>query len=436
MRAVLVLAAAGLLLRSPPAPDALVTVPQGDQLRSRLSPPSIDMTADGRFVAFVSYAQLSPEDDDQRSDIYVLDRATHGLTLESPPFESPQRDGDCDDPQISADGRHLAFVATLPHPVAGTPMTEVVLRDRTTGTFARAPRNRSGELANGWSSSPALSQDGRTLTFVSAATNLVPERDDNGALPDVFALDLASRAIRRIGVDQEGGQPQFGAVLTSSISADGRYVAFVAAARPPSAADAARRAAAPRVLAQAYVRDLVREMTTPIAPRSPVPNGSSSRAQISADGRFVAFVSNASNLVQDDRNRSTDVFVWNAQTGAISLISRNIHGRPANGTSGNPAISADGRYVAFQSDASDLVCVGNCRPPRAAPDFNLLSDVFVLDRETGAMSWVSTGGPQWMEESLGPALDASGAVVAFTSRHPTHDRDVRNDFDLFVRVLR
>ena len=89
--------------------------------------------------------------------------------------------------------------------------------------------------------------------------------------------------------------------------------------------------------------------------------------------------------------------------------------------------------VAFQSDASDLVCAGKC--PAAVEDINLLPDVFLFDRATAVVSRISadrTGG--WMAPSVAPALDGSGRVVTFTSRHPTDAADDRNDFDLFVRV--
>jgi hypothetical protein len=107
--------------------------------------------------------------------------------------------------------------------------------------------------------------------------------------------------------------------------------------------------------------------------------------------------------------------------------------RPFARSSRSPAISADGRFIAFQSDASDLVCARRC--PEASEDINLVHDVFVFDRVTGAMTLVSAdsaGG--WMEESGAPAMDASGRLVAFTSRHPLHAQDLANDFDLFVRI--
>jgi hypothetical protein len=121
-------------------------------------------------------------------------------------------------------------------------------------------------------------------------------------------------------------------------------------------------------------------------------------------------------------------------TRAVTLVSRGLDGRPAGGTSINPAVSRDGRFVAFQSDAANLECTGDCR--HALEDINLLPDVFVFDRTTSRVTRVSTGLDRgWIEESAAPALDAAGQVVAFSSKHPIHAADTNHDFDLFVRVL-
>jgi hypothetical protein len=121
------------------------------------------------------------------------------------------------------------------------------------------------------------------------------------------------------------------------------------------------------------------------------------------------------------------VHVVTVDTGHVELISRNEEGRAANGRSANPALSGDGRLVAFQSDASNLVAPGR------AEDFNLLSDVFLFDRTTGGMRRVSTDDHNcWLEPSSRPAIDASASVVAFSSKHPTGSADIRSDFDLYV----
>jgi Tol biopolymer transport system component len=115
-------------------------------------------------------------------------------------------------------------------------------------------------------------------------------------------------------------------------------------------------------------------------------------------------------------------------TGTVRAVSNNARGRLANGGSANPGMSFDGRFIVFQSDANDLV---------DAEDYNLLPDVFVFDRATGAMARVS-GDPDgaWLEPSDGPSIDNLGTVVAFSSRHPTDASDKRNDFDLYVATFR
>lgn len=91
------------------------------------------------------------------------------------------------------------------------------------------------------------------------------------------------------------------------------------------------------------------------------------------------------------------------------------------------------RFVAFQSQASDLICARRC--PAAVEDINLLSDVFLFDRVTSLMIRISAGpSGGWAEESAAPQFDAGGDIIAFTSRHPIDSHDDRNDFDLFVRV--
>jgi Tol biopolymer transport system component len=125
--------------------------------------------------------------------------------------------------------------------------------------------------------------------------------------------------------------------------------------------------------------------------------------------------------------RQPHVYLADVETGATRVITNSVRRGLANGASGKPKMSSDGRFVVFQSEASDLV---------AAEDFNLLWDVFVFDRTTDTMTRVS-GDPEgvWMEPSGGPSIDARGSVVAFSSRHPTDASDKSNDFDLYVATL-
>ncbi len=121
------------------------------------------------------------------------------------------------------------------------------------------------------------------------------------------------------------------------------------------------------------------------------------------------------------------IFVADLNTGATRVITNSVRRGLANGPSARPVMSSNGRFVAFQSEASDLVAV---------EDFNLLWDVFVLDRTTNAITRLSGDRDEaWMEPSSGPSIDATGSVVAFSSRHPTDASDKRNDFDLYVATI-
>ena len=424
--AVIALLFGSVLVPSPAAPT-LLTIPQQDRIRSTAGNGAVSVSADGRYLALTSYARLAAGDTDDYADIYVLDLSTNSVTLESAPGDGLQLAGDCDHPSVSADGRYVAFESAVVDSANGAPVTDVLLRDRVTGTTRRISAGPRGVKANGWSSSPAISASGKAVAFTSAATNLVANHDVNGSQPDIYLFELDTGTMRRVSVDSTGTQ-QPGGSVTPSITADGRTVAFSSAAALTS--DSTGSAENPAV----FVRHVSAGRTVRVAPAIGRPNGASAMPAISADGNTLAFVSRATNLAPGDRNRSSDVFLYDVATRAVTLVSRTRTGGAANGASSNPAISGDGRFVLFQSEASDLACPP-CPPD--VEDINLVSDVFVFDRTTGQVACVSAGTDgSWMEESGAPAVDASGQVVAFTSRHPISPRDTGHDFDLFVRVDR
>jgi Tol biopolymer transport system component len=407
-----------------------LTVPQRDDRRSRNSAASVSLSGDGRHVAFRSYARLSAADADSLADIYVLDRSTATVTLESASVEGREVNADCGHPSISADGRYVTFITVVADD-ADRGVTDVVLRDRVASTSRRITLAPGGAPANGWSSEPVLSADASAIVFASAATNLMSEPDENGTYPDIYRFDVGSGAIERISVDASGAQ-RLGGSLMPGVSGDGRYVVFSSTAALSGPRNGSDRPLRPRQYPSIYLRDTRTRQTTLLNGASEPPNGGSTMAAISADGRTIVFASRATNLVSRDRNKASDVFLYDVGTRAVTLVSRGTGGGTANGASLNPAISADGRLVAFQSEASDMACGRHCGP--GMEDINLLPDVFVFDRVTGQISCVSLDRQaRWLEESGAPAIDASGRVVAFTSRHPISSGDVLNDFDLFVR---
>jgi Tol biopolymer transport system component len=381
---------------------SFLTVAQHDAHRSALDSPSVAVSGDGRYVAFVSYDRLTPADTNTGRDVYVLDRGDGSVTLESLPLDAVRITNDTDHPSISADGRFLVYETN----------GWIIRRDRVEG--------KASVVAAGRDSS--ISGDGRFVAYVSG--------------DDVVLSDVLTHTIQKINIDSEGRSGP-GASLTPSVSADGRYVAFTSTAALDRAVSATERGIIGRArpILHVYIRD-VQECTTHLVSRGlggKPADGDSWRPAISTDGGAVAFVSAATNLVSGDRNRSPDVFVADLTAGSIELVSRTPKGVSGNGASIGPAVSADGRIVVFQSEASDL---GN-----PDEDINLLWDVFLLDRRTREMVRVSTDPvsqwPQhpWMEVSSGPATDSAGDVVAFSSRHPTAAGDKQNDFDLFIRSI-
>jgi Tol biopolymer transport system component len=404
-------------------PDAFITIRQGIVDPSGVAR-QLAVSQNGRFVAFVSRAPLVEAATRGYSNIYVLDRGTGQVTLESAPPQGCRPGQSCGAPRLSGDGRFLTFETTEDSPANEPPRGVIVLKDRRTGTMRRIGPSPSGI---GSLRDAAISADGRVIVFAASAPDVVPGDDANGTGEDVYSLDVASNRIQRLSVDSAGRQPSAGASFAPAVSGDARYVAFSSTA----ALDGVRPPGSGRPPVDVFLRDTVTQSTKRISakPGGGMTNGSSYAPSISGDGRYVVFVSDASDLVKGDNNRATDIFLYDTR-GAVALVSRSHAGRSANGGSTQPAISADGSLIVFQSDASDLACGPRCQI--ADRDINLVADVFAADRATGAIWRISTGRSPWMEPSLAPAIDGAGTVIAFSSRHPCHAQDDSDDFDLFV----
>ena len=429
-------AAAGLVLlvaglAANPADEdstAFLTAAQGNVHAMPADAPTVAVNAnDGRYVAFTSDVPLSPADTNAYADIYVLDRTTREVTLETPTpggFSDPDHAW----PHLSGDGRFLVYETSGRSP--GVPRI-LVLRDRWNKTSRTI--ERSGEPVNGSSRHGTISADGRTVVFTSAATNVVDGPDANGTGEDVYRFDVPSGTLTRVSLAADGRQLADGSSFAPTVSADGRYVAFSSTA-PLDGVAAAPLPRGSRPLVNVYVRDVTQSVTRRVSarPDGALPNGSSYDAAINGDGRWVAYVSDASDLVRDDGNRAADIFLFDGKTRTTELVSRSESGGSANGASTHPAMSTAGTVLAFQSDASDLTCSRRCPP--AARDINLVADIFTFDRRTRLVRRVSTGRASWAEPSIGPALDGIGSVIAFSSKHPRDSTDEGDDYDLFVRL--
>jgi Tol biopolymer transport system component/pimeloyl-ACP methyl ester carboxylesterase len=328
------------------------------------------ISSDGRYVAFASYADnLVGGDTNDSLDVFVHDRQTAQTTRVSVASSGEQGtsySGYCGIPAISADGRYVVFDSMADNLVSGdtNSASDVFVHDRQTGVTSIVSVNSEGVQGNHDSGGVAISADGRYVVFTSYANNLVV--GDINSVMDAFVHDRVSGETTRSSVASDGTQSNDGSFYPA-ISADGRYVAFYSHASNLVVGDS-------NSVPDIFVHDRVSGETTRVSVASDGTQanaGYDTRPSISADGRFVAFESYADRLITEDTNIAVDVFVHDRQTGITSIVSVNSEGIQGNNHSGELAISADGRYVAFRSTASNLV-VG---------DTNYVDDVFVHDRE-------------------------------------------------------
>jgi Tol biopolymer transport system component len=417
-----------------PSASILLTVPQRLMAPSLPQSTTVALSSDGRVLAFESDKALLPADANRCTDIYVLDVGTRVLTLASEAWDGGSANGSSNQPGLSGDGRFVVFISTATNllndgrPTGGH---EVYLRDRRTRHTLRVSVGIDGGVATGFSSNPAISMDGSTVTFESGATDLTSTLDANGEQSDVYAFDRATGRIERVSVASNGVQGTEGS-FGAAVNGNGQMIAFTSKADLGCPRSAAARGAA-AVLANVYLRDRRAQLTRCVStsPRGDPENGPSYHAAIDLSGRWVAFASDATNLGIRDGNGATDIYLRDLETGALLLVSRTAQGKAANGRSWRPAVAGDASTVAFTTTASNL---GQTDCGTAGRDANLLPDVYAFEVATGRTERLSTGlcGDAWWEPSHGAAIDARGDLVAFSSRHAIDPADAAFDDDVFV----
>jgi Tol biopolymer transport system component len=438
----LVVVLGGSLSANGPERDArstiALTVPQSLTTSALPHSPTVALSGDGRVLAFESERRLLAADRNNCGDVYVLDLATKRLSLASQAWDGGSGNGSSFHPALSADGRFVVFTSDATNleeaPGAGIG-SNVYLRDLEQQETGRISRAIDGGPANASSDNPAISADATTIAFESGATNLTAGPDANREVVDIYAFHRGSGQTDRVSVASSGLQ---GAAVSfgPAINGNGSRIAFASRA-DLGCPRAAERGAAPAPLASVYVRDTRTHLTLCVSAASAgrPANGASYHAAIDATGTRVAFASEATNLGVHDANGAADVYLRDLETGATTLVSRTPRGKAGNGRSWRPAISGDGRTVAFTTTASDLATSEGCRT--SEPDLNLVADVYVLRLESGAATRISTGpcGDVWWEASYGAAIDARGAAVAFSSRHATGPEDTRFDDDAYLSLI-
>ena len=410
----------------PPAPPSTERVSLrngGDEASSHSDNAAI--SGNGRYVVFESDASaLVSNDTNGVIDIFIHDRDTGKTELVSVSSNGTQANRASGNPWVSDDGRYVTFASDATNLVSGDKngKTDVFVRDRKTGTTSRASVSSSEKEGNGDSTAPAISADGRYVVFQSTAGNLAPS-DGNGQT-DVFIRDTQTGATAMVSRPVGSSGNANGGSGNAFITSNGRFVVFQSGASDlvPGDTNGAQ---------DVFLRDMSLNATRRVSLSSSGAQGNSHSygpAAISADGRFVAFESEASNLVSGDTNGTKDVFFRDLSTGATTLISRanGAGGDIGNADSAAPVISTGGQFVAFHSNASNLV----------SGDGNAVSDVFVRDTKAHRTERVSvaTDGSESSPHSYDPSISADGRFVAF---HSTADGLVPGDTngvrDVFVR---
>ena len=359
-------------------------------------------SADGRFVAFESAAaNLVVNDTNDAADIFVFDRQNQTITRVSVATGGVQANGASSAPDISGDGRLVVFYSPADNLVANDTnnRSDVFLHDRQTGTTQRISVDESGDQLVGSSAYTSISADGRFVTYASQGDPLGVVGDNTY---QVYLYEVATGDIEIVSVDANG-DPGSSDSYESSISSDGSRVAFTS-----TAALVAEDAGSDwDVYLYDRTTDALR-LLSESADGSTSADGFTDEPAISADGQFVVFYSLATNLVTPATvGNISQVYIHDVAQDTLELLSVDGQGEPGNGDSFSRAISGDGRFVVIHTQATNIV----------TPDNNAAGDLVVYDRLNGTRSRIQNLQGEQLDGSTFADQDISddGRFIAFSS---------------------
>jgi len=312
---------------------------------------TIDVSANGRFVAFDSWAHdLVLGDTNAQVDVFVRDMLTGTTEMVSVDSTGTQGNTASSSVALSNDGRFVVFASWADNLIA-TDMNDqqdIFLHDRMTGTTRRVTETLFGVGGEGTSHSPTISSDGRYIAYSSRANNLVAE--PLSIYHYIFVHDTQTSETWHASINSFGEHAHDHSDTRPGITPDGRYVVFASEAYNLAFPDL-------NWVSDIFLHDHQTGETTRISEGwlGQEGNGGSILPSISDDGRYIAFVSSATNLVPNDANGLDDVFLYDRVLGSMRKITEGALGGATNGPSTNAMLSTEGRHLLFGSEATDLV---------------------------------------------------------------------------------
>jgi hypothetical protein len=378
------------------------------------------VSPDGRYVGFISSARdlTNLPDNNSTTDVFIRDMVTEETKLVSVNTTGTSASGGIGVYSITPNGRYVLFESSgrdlTSIPRGASLSSDVYVRDLQGGVTTLVSVNSAGTASGNNTSQPhAISDDGRFVTFESLASNLVPSGDNNSNY-DIFVRDLLTNTTSLVSVSTDRTNSANGMSRYSILTPDGRYVVFASTATNLVNIPDSNNAY------DVFRRDM-QTGTTALISINAAGSASGNRESlglgitydISADGNLIAFESTASNLITNDLNGfGNDIYLRNVVLNTTTLISKNRDETGSgNSQSYNPRISDDGRYVAFESLANNLVFVPDITGGGS-------SDVFIRDtyyNQTSLLSYNKTGTATGNNSSFRPKITADGRTAVFGS---------------------
>jgi Tol biopolymer transport system component len=391
---------------SDPSPISMVTETDAGISGNEYSEDA-DISGNGRYVVFESETSNLISPDTNIRDILMRDMDTGVFSRISQTSTGAEPDGRSSNPDISDSGQVIVYESLASDLASGddNSVSDVFSYDTATGITSLLSVSPAGTVGDAGSSNVATCVSGNYVVFQSDAANLTP--GDSGSFRDIFLRDTVMDETTRVSVFSS---PAFtegnGDSQHPAVSSGGRFVVFQSDAANLVADDG-------NEMTDIFVHDTLLRETTRVSVSSslssPDGNGNSESPDISSDGVYIVFSSQASNLdsTKDDAGINTDIFLHNQNTGVTRRITNSTIGNETDGSSIEPSISTDGSYIVFQSSATNLV----------TGDSNNETDIFVYDTALDSISIVSVSesGTQATLESTKPAISADGEYVVFQS---------------------